>query len=196
MSTIASIQQTAYGKACTMRRAFIGILMGTAIGLSPFMASAGEPAFAEAQQIFMQAREGRDGALEKATEKFKALAEKDAANPLFQSYLGACLALKGDSAWMPWSKMRYTEQGLDKIDAALASLASITGDKLEDIQKRLETRYVAAETFIKIPDKIFHRAAAGRKLLQEVTSSPDYPKTNAAFRAVVDKFSAAILEGK
>lgn len=178
-----------------MKMMVFGAALTAAIGISPLMASAGEPAFTEAQQIFMQARDGRHGALEKATEKFKALAERDAANPLYQSYLGACLALKGGAAWMPWNKIRYTEQGLDKIDAALTSLPSITGGTVEDIQIRLETRYVAAETFIKIPDEIFHRASAGKRLLKEITSSPGYPKTNVEFRAVVDAFAARVAEG-
>lgn len=178
-----------------MRRTVIGFAMAAAIGISPLIASADETAFAEAQQLFMLARDGRDGALEKATDKFNALAEGNAANPLYQSYLGACLALKGGAAWMPWDKIRYTKQGLTKIDAALASLPSITGDTLEEIQTRLETKYVAAETFIKIPDNIFHRTSAGRKLLKEVTSSPGYPKTNAKFRVVVEKFASSNAEG-
>lgn len=178
-----------------MKMIVIGAALAAAIGMSPLIVSAGEPAFAEAQQIFMQARDGRYGALEKATEKFKTLVERNTANPLYQSYLGACLAMKGKAAWMPWNKLLYTEQGLDKIDAALTSLPSITGDTVEDNQMRLETRYVAAETFIRIPDEIFHRSSMGKRLLKEVTSSPGYSKTTVEFRAVVDAFAARVAEG-
>ena len=51
----------------------------------------------------------------------------------------------------------------------------------------LETRFVAANTFIKLPGGFFHRRAAGLKLLDEVQRHPAFPTAPEPFRSAVKR---------
>ena len=87
---------------------------------------------------------------------------------------------------MPWNKLKYAEQGLDDIDRALNSLKP-EHDKqsLRGTPASLETRLVAARTFIKLPDGIFHRRAAGKKLIDALIKHPAFATSPAAFQSAV-----------
>jgi len=115
--------------------------------------------------------------------------------PLQAAYLGSALALQGKAAWMPWSKMKYTEQGLDQLDAALAMLKPEHGAALvRGVPVALQTRLVAAATFAAVPDGLFHRRADGRKLLAALRADPLLAAAPAAFRAELEAAEASLAE--
>ena len=45
---------------------------------------------------------------------------------------------------------------------------------------------MAATTFLRLPDSVFHRAAAGRKLVAEILAAPAFAGAPAPFRASVE----------
>ncbi|MDZ4254709.1 MAG: hypothetical protein U1A72_19230 [Sulfuritalea sp.] len=115
--------------------------------------------------------------------------------PLAAACLGSALALQGKAAWMPWNKMKFTEQGLDQLDAALASLKPEHGAVLvRGVPVALQTRLVAAATFVAVPDGLFHRRADGRKLLAALRADPLLAVAPAAFRAEVEAAEARLAE--
>jgi hypothetical protein len=92
---------------------------------------------------------------------------------------------------MPWNKMKYAEQGLDHIDRALEALKpDHDRHAMRGVPVGLETRFVAASTFIKLPDGIFHRQAAGRKLLDDLLRHPGLAAAPESFRSAVQKTAA------
>ena len=94
-------------------------LAGPAAAQSP----AGSTApFADAVKTFQQARSGDTSRIEPAIAAFDALAKAEPQQPLYAAYLGSALGLKAGDAWMPWSKVKYSEEGLDHLDRALAAL--------------------------------------------------------------------------
>jgi hypothetical protein len=115
--------------------------------------------------------------------------------PLQAACLGSALTLQGKAAWMPWSKMKYTEQGLDQLDAALAMLkpehATVA---VRGVPVSLQTRLVAAATFVAVPDGLFHRRADGRKQLAALRADPLLAAAPAAFRAEVAAAEASLAE--
>lgn len=115
--------------------------------------------------------------------------------PLQAAYLGSALALQGKAAWMPWNKMKFTEQGLDQIDSALAMLKPEHGAvQVRGVPVALQTRLVAAATFVAVPDGLFHRRADGRKQLAALRADPLLAAAPAAFRAEVEATEARLAE--
>jgi hypothetical protein len=111
--------------------------------------------------------------------------------PLLSACLGSALAMQGKAAWMPWNKMKLTEQGLDQLDAALGQLKPEHGTVLvRGVPVALQTRLVAAATFVAVPDGLFHRRADGRKLLATLRADPLLAVAPASFRAEVDAAEA------
>ncbi len=174
---------------------WIVIALGTvlAAGSAAAQSPAGSPApFADAVKTFQQARSGDSSRIEPAIAAFDALARTEPQQPLYAAYLGSALGLKAGDAWMPWNKVKYSEQGLDHVDRALAALKPEHDRQLmRGVPVSLETRLVAASMFVKLPDGIFHRRAAGMKLLDELLGHPALASAPAEFRAVVQKTADA-----
>lgn len=147
--------------------------------------------FLAASSSFQQARGGQAGRIEPAIAAFEALAKAEPAQPLYAAYLGSAISLKARDAWMPWTKMKYTEQGLDHVDRALDALKP-EHDRLllRGVPVGLETRLVAASMFIALPDNIFHRRAAGVKLLDQVRRHPALAAAPEPFRDAVQRAAA------
>ncbi len=164
------------------------LAFGSAAAQSP---AAAEAPFVNAAKTFLQARDGQAGQIEPAIAAFETLARAEPAQPLYAAYLGSAISLKAREAWMPWNKMKYSEQGLDHIDQALAALKPEHERQLmRGIAVGLETRFVAASTFISLPDGVFHRRAAGKKLLDELLRHPALATAPEPFRSSVQKTAA------
>ncbi len=150
---------------------------------------------AQALAVYERARSGESNQIEPAIAAFEALSSADPSQPLFGAYLGSAMVLRGRDAWMPWNKMRYTDEGLDRIDRALASLRPEHDRQLlRGVPVGLETRLVAGMTFIKVPDSVFHRRAAGAKLIDQLLHHPALATAPAGFRAAVSKASESAKE--
>jgi hypothetical protein len=156
-----------------------------------------EAAFAAAMSQFNRVRQGDADQLEPAIAAFRATPGNPALQPLYSAYLGSALTLKGKAAWMPWNKMKFTDQGLDSIDQALAALRP-EHDRLlvQGTPASLVTRMVAAATFVALPDGMFHRRAAGKALLAELRRSPLLATAPAAFRAELSAVEASLKEAE
>ena len=97
---------------------------------------------------FIDSGEGFDSAWTQLTELEKAYPDHLAA----QCYLGALETIKARDAWMPWTKMRWVEAGLDRLDRALGLLRpEHARDGLAGISTSLDCRLTAARTFLSVP---------------------------------------------
>jgi hypothetical protein len=153
--------------------------------------AASEAEFVDALKAFQQARSGEDRQIEPAIAAFDALVRAEPQQPAYAAYLGSALALKAREAWMPWNKLKYSEQGLDHIDQALAALKPQHDSQLlRGVPVSMETRLVAASTFLALPDRIFHRRASGKKLVDELLRNPAFAATPAGYREAVQKLAA------
>ena len=160
---------------------------------APVRSAEPSPAYLAASASFSRAAAGDGAATEQALKAFEALAAAESpAAPRYQAYAGAAQTLQGREAWMPWTKMKATERGLDTLDKALRRLESRhDAVVLGSVPVSLETRLVAANTFVSVPDAIFHRADAGRRLLQELVAHPLFAQTPPEFRSRVEKLAAS-----
>jgi len=149
--------------------------------------AAPEPAFQAAFSAFQQAvaTKGEGGSAAAAAEQFDALLKAEPGNPLLMAYSGAATAMLANTTMLPWKKMSYAEDGLAQIDKGLAMLQPVHDAPMQrGTPGSLETRFVAASTFLKMPP-MMNRGARGEKLLAEVQASPLMAQAPLGFKGAV-----------
>lgn len=144
-----------------------------------------EPALQSAITEFNAAVQGRKEAVDSSLQQFEALLKSEPGHPLALAYAGATTTLKARDAWMPWKKMSHAEDGLAMIDKAL-SLLDAGHDKAlyQGTPLSLQTRFVAATTFLSLPD-MFKRSTRGKQLLDDIVSAPQFSASPAGFQGAV-----------
>jgi hypothetical protein len=164
-----------------------------AINVAAAQSPAADPRLAEALEAFQRARKGDAREVERAVSAFERLAQAEPQQPLYSAYLGSAISMKSRDAWMPWNKIKYAEQGLARIDQALAALKPEDDARtVRGVPVGIETRFVAASTFLKVPDEIFHRRAQGEKLIAALPGQPAFAQTPAGLRAAIHLKAAEI----
>lgn len=185
---LAAVKLLAVGAAFAVPGAPIAFIQ------TAFAAPAADAGLDAALREFDAAR-ADEKRLDTAIAALRALPADPQRAPLQSACLGSALAMQGKAAWMPWNKLKYTEHGLDQLDAALAMLKPEHGAVLvRGVPVSLQTRLVAAATFVAVPDGLFHRRADGRKQLAALRADPLLAATPAAFRAEVDAAEARLAE--
>lgn len=165
------------------------LLSGTA------MAQDHKEAFTSAQTLFEQGLNGSKKDNERAAEQFKTLSEQERGNPLYRAYYGSAITVKSRDAFFPWSKLKLGEQGLDVIDNALKMVAPEHDTiMIKGVPISIGTKLVAVSTFLKMPDKYFHRFAAGKSLLKEAMNSRAFAAAPAHIKAAFHIQAAAVAQ--
>lgn len=181
------------------RRQLPTLSLFLAFSLAPLRVAAEDraPGYAEAAQAFQRARVD-PGALARATALFHKLAAAEPSSPLFAAYAGACGTLAGRAATAPLERLQLTEDGLRQLDGALKRLGPAhERPGPSGLPLSVETRLVAASTFLAVPDA-FHRLEDGKAALAAALASPAYPHLSPAVRALFEwqRAVAARAEGR
>jgi hypothetical protein len=163
----------------------------TLMATGPLHAAVPAPAFDAAFQQFQQASaRGEAKTIEAAAEQFGRLAAAAPGDPVLLAYSGAATTMRATTTMLPWRKLAHADEGLAQIDKALALLASGHDMPLyRNVPASLETRFVAASTFLRLP-AMFNRQARGARLLDEVVKSPLLAAAPEGFRAAVARRAA------
>ena len=174
------------------RQAAVSLLMA-ASGISTAHA-APEASFQPAYQAFVQAGAGDKAAVDRAAEAFTELTAAEPGNPVLMAYAGASTAMKSGTTMLPWKKMGYAEDGLALIDKALAALTPAHDAPIQHgTPGSLEVRFIAASTFLAVPD-FMSRSARGTALLADVLKSPLFESSPLPFRGAVWMRAAALAK--
>jgi len=144
-----------------------------------------------ARTVFLQGVDGDKHAVRKATQRFKSLNHRNPQEPVLLAYLGACMTLQGRDAANNLDKRRLTEDGLGKIDRALAMQADSAD---QDAVHHLDTLLVAANSFIHIP-AFFNRHDKGKQLLQQILDDNGFDAMAAGFKAATYLAAALVANG-
>jgi len=145
----------------------------------------------EARTVFLRGVDGDRNAVRKATQRFKNLSRKNPQEPVLQAYLGACMTLQGRDAANNLDKRRLTEDGLGKIDRALALQSERTD---QGSAHHLDTLLVAANSFIHIP-AFFNRHDRGKQLLQQILDDHGFDGMAVEFKAATYLAAALVAHG-
>jgi len=173
------------------------------LGMQPAQAL-DENAFQGAFAHLQKARSAGGNEVDAAINAFEQLSQQEPANPLLRAYLGSAQSMQGSHALLPWNKLKYTENGLATIDKALQQLGPEQAhQRVRGVPVTLETRLVAASTFLALPD-MFKRSQLGHQQLQQLLADTDLLAAPAGFREAVvglavktasaDKLPAATIE--
>ncbi|MFH7042912.1 hypothetical protein ABT392_11390 [Paucibacter sp. JuS9] len=155
--------------------------------------AATETPFDAAFQQFQIAQRD-DAGIEASVEQFTKLLAAEPGSPLLMAYTGAATTLRARAAMMPWKKMSHAEDGLAQIDKALQLLQPQHDQQLHrGTAVSLETRFIAANTFLSLPS-MFNRAARGAKLLADVQASPMFAQAPAGFQNAVRERAAKLAK--
>ncbi|MCE3261428.1 MAG: hypothetical protein K0R43_507 [Pseudoduganella sp.] len=140
-------------------------------------------AFATARQQFIAGSGGDASARDASIEAFEKLSTSQPGNPVYLAYQGAGFTLRGRDAMMPWDKLKFTEKGADMIEKALSLLAPEHDTLLlNGTPASIETRLVAANTLLALPD-FMNRRTGGKRALQAALDSPALAQAPAPVRA-------------
>jgi hypothetical protein len=83
---------------------------------------------------------------------------------------------------MPWNKLKFSEDGADAIEKALAQLTQAHDEALfQGTPESVETRMVAASTLLALPD-FMNRRAAGKRALEAALKSPVFERASVPVR--------------
>jgi hypothetical protein len=165
-----------------LRRFYIAGLMFIATTI-PSLAT--DAPLEAANAAFDRADGGDKKAAAEAAALFSELVKTEPDNPLLLVQLGAATAMQARATMLPWKKIAYAEQGMSMQDKAIALLITRHDTEAQNgVPISLRVRYVAANTFLAVPD-FFKRKQQGNKLLGEVIASPLLNIAPAEFRGHV-----------
>ncbi|MGY3572733.1 hypothetical protein [Vibrio paucivorans] len=124
------------------------------------------------------AAEGDEDKVEVVYEQLQQQVAEQGADALSLVYLGSTQTLMGRDAFMPWTKMKHTEQGLATISKALALMADSNIPLQEQLIRQglpetLLAKAIAATTFTSLPD-MFNHFERGYDLYLELLSDDTF----------------------
>lgn len=160
-------------------------LAASLVCLSATAMAAPEAQFQTAFKHFIQASQGDSAAIEQAADAFAGLLLSEPTNPVVMAYAGSATSMKAATTMLPWKKMAYAEDGLAKLDKALALLSPAHDAPVQNgTPGVLEVKFVASNTFLAVPG-FMNRGERGAKLLGEVVASPLLATAPLPFRGSV-----------
>ncbi|EGU29546.1 hypothetical protein VII00023_09049 [Vibrio ichthyoenteri ATCC 700023] len=110
---------------------------------------------------YSQAADGDKAMVETVSNQLNALIEQQGAKPLTMVYLGSTQTLQGRDAFLPWNKMKYTEQGLATMAKGLGLLDTLPADinqqeRIQGLPEAYLAQAMAAVTYTSLPDMFNH----------------------------------------
>ena len=166
---------------------FKPLLLPSLLALSVHAHALSDAQLQPALALFNQATEGNASAMAQAADAFARLLAAEPAHPVLLAYSGAATSMQATTTWLPWKKLSYAEDGLARLDKALALLAPANGTALtHGVPAALSVKLVAANTFLAVPS-FMNRHDRGERLLKEVLADPGLPAAPADFRTAVQQ---------
>lgn len=171
-----------------MKPTILALIFGSAAAFACALAGAAPQevapqGYVEARQQYLAGVAGDGKARDAAISTFTQLAAAHPGHPLLAAYAGSATSLAGRDAMMPWNKMKYSEDGADALEKALAQLTQAHDEALfQGSPESVETRLVAASTLLALPD-FMNRRAAGKRALDAALKSPVFGQAPVPVRA-------------
>lgn len=151
--------------------------------------------FSQAKEAYHQYHRNEQNHLfEAAWSAFKNLEEEYPNHPAVNTYLGSLEAIRGGNSWMPWSKLKWVEQGLDRIDRAMSLLESGEYDAISGgISIADDCRLIAVSTFLGVP-AFLNRFQDGKDVFHDLTETRDLTGLPLTFQKVIYQLGAVIAD--
>lgn len=139
-----------------------------------FAAESYSDRYVEAYQQFHSVSDDQGGSARKLAKQWQSIVDANPEDPFALVMLGSSHTLMGRDAWMPWSKLRHTENGLDEMAMAQRLLTHEHRDLyFQGMSITHHVQTMAAITFTQVPD-FFGRHEEGFYLFQDVLSDTQF----------------------
>ena len=127
---------------------------------------------------YSQAVDGDKDMVELVHEQLSALIKQQGARPLSMVYLGSTQTLQGRDAFLPWNKMKLTEQGLATIGKGIGLLTTLPKNinqqvRIQGLPEGLLAQAMAAVTYTSLPD-MFNHFERGYDLYLNLLNDPAF----------------------
>jgi hypothetical protein len=146
---------------------------------------------ADAAQALQAGSAGDARAAARAAALYEQLSAASPEDPVLLAYAGAATALTGRDASTPLEAMTLTDAGLARLDKAVKRV----GPQL-DPPRRFEAWLVAANTYLSVPDDVFHRLADGKAVLAQALADPALPHLPPSIRAQLARLEARAAQAE
>ncbi|WP_047044187.1 hypothetical protein [Vibrio mexicanus] len=159
-----------------LRSTRLNVSTAIAAGLLSISSVYAAPSEALIEQ-YNQAAMGDEDQVEFVIEKLKSQMDSQGADALSMVYLGSTQTMMGRDAYMPWNKMKYTEQGLATIAKGLSLISegSLVND--QEVRQGLPASHlataIAASTYTSLPD-MFNHFERGYDLFLDLLADPEF----------------------
>jgi hypothetical protein len=185
-SSASSARRSASARRHLLLTGATALVAALALFASPALLAAPDAAtYQSARSHFQPALDGDNSAIDPAATQLKALSDADPADPVLRAYAGAATSMRARTTMLPWRRMGYAEDGLAQLDKALAQITPVhEAAPAGAVPLALETRYIAASSFLAMPD-MFHRGARGEQLLTQVLTAPALATAAPEFQSTV-----------
>ncbi|MBA5761688.1 hypothetical protein H2O73_04945 [Vibrio sp. 404] len=147
------------------------------------------------------AADGDEALVDTVYGQLNRLLEEQGAKPLTMVYLGSTQTLQGRDAFLPWNKMKFTEQGLATIAKGISLLNTLPEDvnqqeRIQGLPEAHLAQAMAAITYTSLPD-MFNHFERGYDLYLNLLNDPSFAHQPFAASAWVysSGISAALKAG-
>lgn len=150
---------------------------------------AADSVFSQAVAVYHEVV-GKDDsdATEKAVNLFNQVLEKTPKEYRALIYMGSLTARQAKLSWMPWSKLKLVNSGIDMMDKGIDAVSAQTTDP----HILIEAHMVRGITSARIP-KMFKRYAVATSDFKFIREHPSFAHIGTVNQATVMAFSAVLL---
>ena len=147
------------------------LLLALSLAISiPVHAEVAQQVLDDAYENYLTAVDGGKKASKETAKLFEQLNKDYPGEPGILVLYGGSQTLQGRDAWAPWKKLKFTENGLDRMEKAVALLETSHREQvLGDLPLDLQVKTLTGITYVSVPD-FFNRFDQGRQLLGEVVN--------------------------
>ena len=124
------------------------------------------------------AAEGDETMVDTVYGQLNQLMEQQGAKPLTLVYLGSTQTMQGRDAFLPWNKMKFTEQGLATIAKGLGLIDTLPESleqqqRVQGIPESYLAQAMAATTYTSLPD-LFNHFDRGYDMFLTLLAQPQF----------------------
>ncbi|MBC3869577.1 hypothetical protein [Undibacterium oligocarboniphilum] len=122
--------------------------------------------------------------MQRAAAGFSSLLQQEPGNPLLMAYSGAATSKLAATDRDRHAQANHLQQGMALLDQALQIAPEFRSERHGQVPVALEIEFVAANTFLALPEAM-QRQTQGTQLLQQILNDSSFEESGLPFRGAV-----------
>lgn len=147
------------------------------------------PDYQQQVEVYRQAIDGKQDTRD-ALEQLESWQSANPDEPLVKVYMGGAQCLVARDAWMPWTKLKFVNRGMDTMDAAIIELEAAV-EKAQASERDLFMAYVERGMVYANLPSMFKRSDMA---LEDLTVARDMPQWQSLPSGFQQKIEVALAK--